>query len=183
MRSLRGKLLVATPGLLDPNFARAVVLLLDHDIDGAFGVVLNRPTDASLTDALPRWAGTGGEPEVVFIGGPVNPQGAIGLALTSLGEEPLGFAPLHGGLGIVDLELEPAVIRPRVERLRVFAGHSGWGSAQLDGEIASGSWFVVDADPGDPWSVDPLRLWRDVLRRQSGRVRVFANFPDDVRSN
>ena len=133
VESLRGKLLLATPGLVDPNFFRSVVLLLEHNEGGALGVVLNRPTDTAVQEALPTWADLAAEPAVVFTGGPVQPDSAIGLGLASLGDEPDGFAPLLGGVGSVDLAREPDDIRPAPERLRVFAGYSGWGEGQLEG--------------------------------------------------
>ncbi len=181
--SLRGKLLVATPGLLDPNFYRSVVLLLEHNDGGALGVVLNRPSDTKLTDALPAWAVLAAAPAVVFTGGPVQPESAIGLALTSLGDEPDGFAPLLGGVGSVDLAREPDDVRPAPERLRVFAGYSGWGEGQLEGELVQSSWFVVDAEPDDAWTRQPSGLWRSVLRRQRGRIALFADSPTDPTTN
>lgn len=181
--SLRGKLLVATPGLLDPNFFRSVVLLLEHNEGGALGVVLNRPTDAELTEALPAWADIAAAPAVVFTGGPVQPESAIGLALASLGDEPDGFAPLLGGVGSVDLAREPTDVRPAPERLRVFAGYAGWGEGQLEGELAQSSWFVVDTEPDDAWTRHPSGLWRTVLRRQRGRLALFADSPTDPTTN
>ena len=183
LESLRGKLLVATPGLVDPNFFRSVVLLLEHNEGGALGVVLNRPTDTTLDEALPAWAERAVEPAVVFTGGPVQPESAIGLGLAALGDEPDGFAPLLGGIGSVDLAREPDDVRPLLERLRVFAGYAGWGEGQLEGEIVQASWFVVDAEPGDAWTHDPSGLWRAVLRRQRSRLKVFADCPTDPSNN
>ena len=79
MASLRGKLLVATPDLEDPNFFRTVVLVLEHNLEGALGVVLNRPSAADVSELLPDWAVVAADPPVVFLGGPVQPESAIGL--------------------------------------------------------------------------------------------------------
>ncbi|MFC4497678.1 YqgE/AlgH family protein [Streptomyces ovatisporus] len=79
--SLTGRLLVATPVLADPNFDRAVVLLLDHDDEGSLGVVLNRPTPVDVGDILEPWAALAGEPGVVFQGGPVSLDAALGVAV------------------------------------------------------------------------------------------------------
>lgn len=79
--SLTGRLLVATPALADPNFDRAVVLLLDHDEEGSLGVVLNRPTPVGVSDILESWAELAGEPRVVFQGGPVSLDSALGVAV------------------------------------------------------------------------------------------------------
>src|SRR5687768_2508756 len=129
---VRGKLLVATPDLEDPNFFRTVVLMLEHTDDGALGVVLNRPTIAELTEPLPAWAPMAAEPAVVFTGGPVQPEAAIGLGRRTPGEgEPDGFAALFGDLGTVDLERPPDAVVPVIDRIRVFAGYAGWGPGQL----------------------------------------------------
>jgi putative transcriptional regulator len=182
MESLRGRLLVATPGLLDPNFFRTVVLLLEHNEQGALGVVLNRPSDAPLADAVPAWAPFAAAPGVVFVGGPVRPESAIGLALGE-GEATDGFARIDERQGTVDLERAPAEVQPSVERLRVFAGYAGWGAQQLEGEVANGSWFVVEAGPDDAWCDSPGDLWRRVLGRQPGRLALFADCPDDPSTN
>ena len=111
----------------------------------------------------------------------MQPESAIGLGLASLGDDPDGFAPLLGGMGSVDLSREPDAIRPVPERLRVFAGYSGWGEGQLEGEIVQASWFVVDADAGDAWTRDPSGLWRAVLRRQRGRPRALRRTARPIR--
>jgi len=181
---VRGRLLVASPDLDEPTFARTVVLMLEHNSDGALGVVLNRPTDATVRDPLPAWGDLAAAPAVVFVGGPVQPEAAIGLGRrTGLADEPDGFAPLFGDLGTVDLERAPDEVKPAVDRVRVFAGYAGWGPRQLDGELAANGWFVVDAVPDDPWVSAPGTLWRDVLRRQRGPFRVFAEFPSDPTQN
>ncbi len=189
--SLRGRLLVATPDLEDPNFFRTVVLVLEHNLDGALGVVLNRPTGTEVESVLPAWAplvespGTGSG--VVFVGGPVQPEGAIGLARrnpsTDDTVEPVGFAALYDDLGTVDLERDPGELVPAIGAARVFAGHAGWGPGQLDGEVAAHGWFVVAREAADLWETDPEGLWRTVLKRQPGRVGMFAEFPADPALN
>jgi putative transcriptional regulator len=180
---VKGKLLVATPELEDPNFFRAVVLVLDHTEEGALGVVLNRPSAAALADPLPDWAPLAVEPAVVFVGGPVQPEAAIGLGRRAGAGDPDGFAELFGELGTVDLERSPDAVAPPVDRVRIFAGYSGWGPGQLEGELAADGWFVVEVDSADLWSEAPSNMWRTVLRRQRGQLRVFADFPLDPESN
>jgi len=184
--SLRGKLLVAAPMLVDPNFNRTVVLLLEHNDDGAIGLVLNRPSDVVLNDALSSWAELAPAPAVVFVGGPVSAESAIGLAearSSTVETETDGFAPLLEGLGTVDLARPPDLVLPAVARVRVFAGYAGWASEQLEYELREEAWFVVDRLPQDLWSDDPAGMWRAVLRRQRGLVAHVANFPVDLRSN
>ena len=181
--SAAGKLLVATPELHDPNFLRTVVLVLEHSADGALGLVLNRPTDTPLQVAIPGWAELGAAPAVVFNGGPVQPEAAIGLARGASGAEGDGFAPLFADLSTVDLGRDPGVLGISVDAVRVFAGYSGWGPGQLDGELDADGWYVVDARSDDTWTSRPGELWRAVLRRQPGPLRMVAGFPDDPSLN
>jgi len=178
--SLAGKLLVAGPALLDPNFARTVILMLEHNADGAVGVVLNRPADADLLDHLPGWWSHAIEPRVVFIGGPVGEGGGLGLGRGRGGHALEGWAEIEG-VRAIDLEVEPA--EDDDLEIRVFAGYAGWGAGQLEGELAVGSWIIVDADPGDIFTDDPDRLWARVLRRQGGRLSLLATMPIDPSLN
>lgn len=181
-----GALLVAAPPLHEPNFVRTVVLLLEHGDGGSLGVVLNRKTTKDLAELTPPWAQYGAPPRVLYLGGPVQPDGVLVLGRVSLrapGTSTEGFAPILGSLGILDLDLDPAQMGVEVEALRAFAGYAGWGPGQLDEEIADAGWFVVAAEPGDVFDDDPHTMWRRVLRRQTGRLRMFANCPLDPSTN
>ncbi len=136
--SLTGRLLVASPALADPNFDRAVVLLLDHDEEGSLGVVLNRPTPVGVGDILLPWAPLAGEPGVVFQGGPVSLDSALGVAVIPGDEGPLGWRRVHGAIGLVDLEAPPELLAAALGSLRIFAGYSGWGPGQLEEELDRG---------------------------------------------
>ena len=160
-----GVLLVATPALLDPNFADTVVLILDADDDGALGVVLNRPSPVPVAEVLTPWDDVVSEPEVLFLGGPVSTEGALAVALLSEDDAPVGFREIVGRLGLLDLDTPLELVAGTVEALRIFAGYAGWGAGQLDGEIETGSWYVVPATADDVFREDPSDLWRDVLRR------------------
>ncbi|CCB74691.1 MULTISPECIES: YqgE/AlgH family protein [Streptomycetaceae] len=189
--SLTGRLLVATPSLADPNFDRAVVLLLDHDEEGTLGVVLNRPTPVGVGDVLEPWARLAGVPQVVFQGGPVSLDSALGLAVVP-GEapggegapaEPLGWRRVHGAIGLVDLEAPPELLAAELGSLRIFAGYAGWGPGQLEDELVEGAWYVVESEPGDISSPAPEGLWRSVLRRQRNELAMVATYPDDPSLN
>ncbi|HEX6578713.1 MAG TPA: YqgE/AlgH family protein [Jiangellaceae bacterium] len=182
-QTLAGRLLVATPALRDPNFDRAVILLLSHDDDGALGVVVNRPTEVPVTDILPNWQAVVTEPGVVFQGGPVSLDSALGLVVLADGTEPLGVRRVSGRLGVVDLDAPPEVVQPGVVAMRVFAGYAGWSPDQLETEIAEGSWYVVDAETDDAFRGDAPLLWRAVLRRQPGALALMATFPADPSLN
>jgi putative transcriptional regulator len=181
MTSTARRLLVSVPTLNDPNFFRSVVFMIEHNDDGAVGVVLNQPTDALLRDALPEWADVSAPPSVAFVGGPVQQHEAlIGLASVLRVDDSDAWQPLLGRIGTVDLGRTPAAVRGDLEAVRVFAGYSGWGPGQLDAELEQGGWFVVDAHPDDLLTPDPASLWRVVLRRQGGDVAVSANYPRDA---
>ncbi|WP_406861203.1 YqgE/AlgH family protein [Streptomyces sp. HUAS MG47] len=181
--SLTGRLLVATPALTDPNFDRAVVLLLDHDDEGSLGVVLNRPTPVTVGDILEPWAPLAGEPGVVFQGGPVSLDAALGVAVIPGDEGPLGWRRVYGAIGLVDLETPPELLAAALGSLRIFAGYAGWGPGQLEQELTEGAWYVVESEPGDVSSPHPETLWRAVLRRQRGELAMVATYPDDPSLN
>lgn len=184
MESLTGHLLVATPALKDPNFERTVVLLVAHESNGALGVVLNRATEVAVAEVLGPWAGLAGEPAVLFEGGPVQPESAICLArMRTPTRRVRGIHQVAGAVGTVDLSVDPDELRDSVYGIRVFAGYSGWSSGQLEQEISSGSWFVLDALPGDAFMDRPDDLWPMVLRRQGGMMAAVAHFPPDVTLN
>jgi putative transcriptional regulator len=178
-----GSLLVASPMLQDPNFTRTVILLLDHDADGAFGVVLNRPSEMLAVEALPRWADAVSEPAVVHVGGPVTPEAVVCLGRVRSGGAPDGWTPLGREVGAIDLEREPAEFAGVFEGVRLFAGYAGWGAGQLESELLSGGWLVVAAEPGDAFTPEPHRLWASVLRRQGGELAMLHTLPDDPTLN
>jgi len=169
-----GSLLVATPRLLDPNFYRAVLLLIQHDEEGTLGLVLNRVTTEEAEDHLPEWASRIAPPGLVHYGGPVEPEIAIGLGLSETGMS-TGVA----GLSLVDLSEGPSEEGPLI---KVYSGYSGWGAGQLEEELETGSWFVVPAAPDDPFA-DPNAQWRKVLRRQPGVLAVVSTYPEDPSLN
>ncbi|MFC5177684.1 YqgE/AlgH family protein [Nocardioides taihuensis] len=175
-----GMLLVATPVLLDPNFADTVVLLLDVDENGALGVVLNRPSVVPVAEVLEGWSEVVAEPEVLFHGGPVSTEGALAVASLSRPDDvPVGFREVWGTLGVVDLDTPVELIDGSIDGMRIFAGYAGWGADQLDGEIEEGSWYVVPAEGSDVFRLDPTDLWRDVLRRQPGELAWHSTRPVD----
>jgi putative transcriptional regulator len=180
-----GRLLVASPILLDPNFVRTVVLVLDHDEEGTLGVVLNRPTTVPVASVLPGWADTVDDPPVLFDGGPVSADSALAVACVpeAEGEDPVGFRRLFGPTGMVDLDTPLEVLAPAMTRMRIFAGYAGWGGGQLDAELDEGSWYVVQAETADIFVESPEELWRQVLRRQPGPLAWVATMPTDPKHN
>lgn len=183
-RTCAGQLLVATPAIDSGHFKRAVILVLHHESAGAIGVVLNRPSELAGTELLPRWADLLSQPDMIFDGGPVEKNGFIGLASTDADPpETAALVQSQPHVATIDLEADPAEVEPHVDHLRLFRGHAGWGPLQLDREIDTGSWFVVDVMPQDPWSNNPADLYESVLARQRGRLAWFALAPVDVSLN
>jgi putative transcriptional regulator len=183
-RRLIGRLLVASPTLVDANFRRAVVLMLDHGDEGALGLIVNRPMDVDVSSVLPAWQPHTTAPGRLFQGGPVQLDSALGLvAVPGTGIQPIGVRLLIGSVGLVDLDAPPEVIAPGLAGLRIFAGYAGWSAGQLEGEIGQGAWYVVDSEPRDAFTDRPERLWPDVLRRQRGRLAMMSTYPDDPSMN
>lgn len=185
MQPAAGSLLIASATLVDPNFARCVLLVLDSNDDGSLGVILNQPSETSVGEVLEPWRDLVNPPEVFFRGGPVDLNAA--LALASLvgppDDPPLGWRPLTGSLGLVDLDSEPDEFLGRLGALRIYAGYAGWGAGQLDMEIAEGSWHVVPAQRSDLFSDSPDRLWGEILRRQPPPLSMLATLPEDASLN
>ena len=175
MDFLQGKLIVSSPALIDPNFRKTVVLIAHHDEEGALGLVLSRPSDVPAVEAVPVLDGIPGADDPVFVGGPVQPDAFMVLAEFEDVEQ--AAAPIMGEVGFMPADAEPAELA--IKRLRLFAGYSGWGSGQLEDELAGDSWIVVDAAAEDAFADDPDELWRTVLQRKGGAFSLMENMPYD----
>jgi putative transcriptional regulator len=187
--STRGRLLVATPPLGDPNFDRTVLFMLEHTHSGAVGVVLNRIVhdiddgDAALDlAALTSWRLALAPPRQLFEGGPVGDDSLIGLA-RGTGRNEDGWGAVTNTIGTVDLSMDPDEVDEDLRAIRIFRGYAGWAPSQLDAEIAAGAWMVFDAEEADLFTEQPDELWRTVVRRQGGRLAWIADAPDDLAAN
>ncbi|HTT87600.1 MAG TPA: YqgE/AlgH family protein [Acidimicrobiales bacterium] len=183
---LRGRLLVASTKLGDPNFERTVILVLDHGEEGALGVVLNRPTLVPVDEILDTWAAQASmaRPDVIFRGGPVSPDAVIGLARAPATATDAGqWRSVVDAVGIVDLAVPPDAQPMVPEGARLFSGYAGWAADQLEGELAEGAWFVVDALGDDVFCSEPEQLWHDVVRRQRGALKMLATYPPNPSMN
>lgn len=181
MASLRGKLLIASPALLDPSFTRTVVLIAEHTPDGAMGLVLNRPGPAPVDEALRELGGLVDAGEPVFDGGPVQEQAVMVLA--EFDEPDRAAAVVLSDIGFVPADTDVEHLAGGLRRARVFAGHAGWGPGQLDGELAEGSWIVEDALPDEVFTAAPEGLWAASLARKGGPFAVLAAMPEDPSVN
>jgi putative transcriptional regulator len=181
MDSLRGKLLVASPALTDPNFARNVVLITEHNEDGAMGIVLDRPSDAVVGEVVPQLADAAGADSPIYVGGPVQPNAIVVLAEFS---DPDAAAWIVvADVGFASADVDTADLSGLTRRARVYAGYSGWGPGQLEAELELDSWIVEPPLPSELFPEAPDTLWNDVLARKGGQYALVARMPDDPSVN
>lgn len=180
MDSLRGHLLISGGGLYDPNFRHTVVLIGEHNDEGALGVVLNDPLDVTVERAVPALAPLVPTGDLLFRGGPVLPSGAVLLA--ELSRAGLADIPIFGSIGFLVGEVQDD-IRPEILRARVFLGYSGWGAGQLEEEMGQGSWIIDPALEEDVFTDAPETLWSRVLRRKGPDFEQLSRMPYDPSMN
>jgi putative transcriptional regulator len=180
MESLRGHLLVSSGGLFDPNFRHTVVLVGEHNADGALGVVLNRALEVTVESSLPELSALVPPGEPVYQGGPVLPTSAVLLA--ELARPDLADILVFGSIGFLTGEVS-SDIHADILRARVFAGYSGWGPGQLEAEMASDSWIVEPALEEDVFTDAPDLLWSRVLERKGPEYRRLSRMPYDPSMN
>lgn len=181
MDSARGQLLIAGPSLLDPNFWRTVVLVIEHNEEGALGLVLNRPSETAIGEAVEELDELVGAEELLFIGGPVQPSAVIVLAQF---EDP-GEAALTAfdDVGVLGTASSPPELSVGVRQARAFVGHAGWGPGQLEAELERDDWIVEPARLDDAFSDAPPGLWSTVLTRKGGSYALVARMPADPSAN
>ena len=182
MDSLRGKLLIASPALIDPNFHRTVILIAEHTGEGAMGLVLNRPAETLVADVVPDLSDLADDGAPVYFGGPVAADSVIVLA--EFDDPALAGVLLDDDLGFVGSEsAEFGDVADGVRRARVFAGHSGWGPGQLEGELEDESWIVEPPLREEIFSEDADGLWSAVLRRKGREYALLSTMPPDPSVN
>lgn len=180
MDSLRGHLLISSGSLFDPSFRHTVVLVGEHNTEGALGVVLNRPLDVTVEDALPslgRLVPPGG---LMYGGGPVQPESPVLLA--ELTRPDLADILVFGSVGFLTGDVPPEV-EPSIMQARVFAGYSGWGPGQLEAEMAADNWITEPAREDDVFTDTPDLLWSRVLQRKGPEYRRLSRMPYDPSMN
>jgi putative transcriptional regulator len=180
--SLRGKLILASPTLTDPNFARTVVLIAEHTEEGAMGLVLNRPAESTVSDAVPDLAWLTDANAQVYVGGPVAETAVIVLAEFERPE--VAGALVDGDLGFVGTDADdPDALDGAIRRARVFAGHAGWGPGQLEGELEEEAWIIEPPQREEIFTEDAQGLWASVLRRKGQRYALLSTMPLDPSLN
>lgn len=182
MKSLKGQLILDPGKLAGSFFHRTVVLVCQHDAEGAFGLVLNRHTENKVGEAL-----TAPLPEQLkdlplFLGGPVQPQVLSYLYSDSY----LPHANVMPNLQLehsVDELVELGETLSPTRQLRVFAGYAGWSPGQLDGEMKRETWLVHPASLELIFHPEPEGLWQMILREKGFKYRLIADAPEDIAWN
>ncbi len=190
MKSLKGKLLIATPGLVDPNFARSVVLIAEHTPEGAFGLVINRPAQLKVNEL---WASLSNEPcqckACTFVGGPVQENHVH--ILHAFSELAAGSGDVVDGIYLgAELELLEAILQRSESShtsesapFRLYCGYAGWGGGQLDREMEAGGWLTLPATKDYVFAATPNDMWRDALSDVGGPYKFFSLMPPNPEHN
>ncbi len=178
---LEGYLLVSETELIDPNFYRTVVLMISHGEDGAFGLVLNRPSETTLAEIIPEYAHRRPGQLVPFVGGPVEQHylftlhsGLPGDSRSEFAHEPSDGILFEPAFEIIDRYFAQAGADQQSVPINFYLGYSGWAPGQLEGEIAAGAWLVIPATPAIVFHPDPTEGWNAALRQKGGLYRVIA---------
>jgi putative transcriptional regulator len=159
-------LLVAKPGMPDPNFDKTVVLAVRPDDGGPIGVILNRPTTVRLRELLPDRTELANRGDVVFLGGPVEPE-ALLFAFHSSAKPAKGLLVADDIYisGFSEVLAELLKHPEHAARQRFFTGFSGWARGQLEDEIAQGGWYVLRYDASALFDMNPLTMYDEMLKR------------------
>ncbi len=181
-KSFQGQLLLDSGQLAGSIFHRTVVLICQHDAEGAFGLVLNRFSGSKVGDAIEADLPAGLRDQALLVGGPVQPTALSYLhsdAFLPDGNVIPNLSLAHSLDALVELgeSFSPT------KKLRVFAGYSGWAGGQLEEEIQRGAWVIHPASLELVFQPDPTNLWREILRNKGGKYRLLAETPDDLSWN
>ena len=185
MESLQGKLLIASPTLVDPNFARTVVLVAAHSNEGALGLILNRELTMTVQEV---WSQVSKSiclrGEVVRHGGPVS-----GTLMALHDRRSLADMVVTDNVYVAtELNTMESLAASEEGRLIFYVGHSGWGAGQLESELSEGSWLLLPASAEHVFGdLDPVTLWK-LATTASGRQQIAAlvpikHIPENPRAN
>jgi putative transcriptional regulator len=180
MNSLKGQLLLSGGALFDTNFRHTAVLIAEHGTWGAVGIIMNRPMDVRVCDVVPALAQLTGDEAVLFEGGPVEPQHAV--LLVDVTDPDVLDVPVFESVGFLTGDV-PADVQSIVRDARVFLGHAGWGSGQLEAEIEAGAWILEPATFADVFADEPREVWRRALQRKGPPYDRIARLPFDPQAN
>jgi len=183
MLPAKGRVLISNPFLSDYFFRRAVVLLIDHGVDGSFGVIVNKPLDMQLDQIT---SGIPGNRSGVYLGGPVKTEGVF--YMHTLGEViPGSLEVLSGVYWGGDLEALNVLVEADPEqmqnRIRFYVGYAGWVTNQLNDELINRSWMVAETTPDEVIGSASQMLWPDKVKELGKPFEPWLNFPPDPSFN
>lgn len=178
----KGKLLISEPFLPDPNFERTIVLLCEHNDDGSFGFVLNKPSLARINDVMEDIKGIEAP---VLVGGPVQQDTLHYLHRISDLEDAVDIGHgIYWGGNYERLSLLLDSKQIRADEIKFFLGYSGWSPGQLEEEIKADSWIVSDQVTEElVFETEAEVMWKEVLKAMGGRFSIYSNYPVDPRMN
>ncbi|MCK5210420.1 MAG: YqgE/AlgH family protein [Cyclobacteriaceae bacterium] len=179
----KGDILISEPFLADPNFVRTVILLCEHNDDGSFGFVLNKPAQIKINELI---EGVENREDDIYIGGPVQ-------------QNTLQFIHRNDGLIEGGAEIKEGIFWGgsfeqmltmmdsnliKASDIKFFIGYSGWASGQLKSELEVNSWIISrNVNIEQIFDTDDKSLWKEVLNTMGGKYKIVANFPVDPRLN
>ncbi len=190
-KSLKGYFLISEANMLDPNFKRTVVLIIEHNEEGAFGLIVNRKSNIFLSDLLPEfYEETRGKNTPIYIGGPVQQEFLFAIHSHLLDRKPSstsikiisdvyfepGFRNIEDYFKDRFWDQLPLDDRPKIH---LYVGYSGWAPGQLEGEIREGSWILHPATQEIVFHPNPEEGWNDALRKKGGIYKIFADTNKD----
>jgi putative transcriptional regulator len=181
-RSLKGQLLLDSGQLRGSFFHRSVVLICHHDREGAFGLVLNQPTENKVGDVLVADLAEPLKEQVLFIGGPVQTNALTYLHTDAFLPDANVISNLSMGHSLDDLQ-EISGGFSAAKQIRCFAGYSGWTGGQLEGELERKAWLVHPASVELAFAAEARDLWKLILLRKGGKYRLLAETPEDLSWN
>ena len=178
----KGRLLISEPFLPDPNFERTVVLLCEHNEEGSFGFVLNKPSILKVNEVLED---INNLEEIVYVGGPVQQDTLHFLHRCESLENPSKILDgIYWGGDLESLLFLADTKQLTGMDIRFFLGYSGWGPGQLETELKEDSWIVCDYVNSELlFETDPKMMWKKALSNMGGRFSVYSNYPVDPRMN
>lgn len=180
----KGKLLISEPFLPDPNFSRSVVLLTEYNPDeGAFGFILNKPTDLEMSDVIDAFPTAGFS---FHYGGPVNPESLFFIhssdkSIISESRTITENLSWSGNYEEVISLINMGKMGP--EDVKFFGGYSGWGVGQLESELSERSWIISSLPAHDIMTTDPSLLWKRSLKNLGSKFSIMAEFPENPMLN
>jgi putative transcriptional regulator len=178
----KGSILISEPFLGDNNFRRSVILICDHNDQGTFGYILNKPTAVQISSVM---EGLNNFEANLYIGGPVS-QNSVHFIHRS-GVRMQGDIEItknvFWGADFEELKLKLLSGEIAPEDVRFFVGYSGWGEGQLENELLNNSWIIGSASSDEIFETEPEKFWRAILKNMGGKYKMFANYPIDPRLN